>query len=138
MNVLPYHPFLIKPNNHELGEIFGVTLETTEDILRYARKLQEMGAGNVLVSRAKDGALLLTENGDYFESLPPQGDVVNSVGAGDSMVAGFVAGYRETGDYEKAFYMGLCCGSASAFSEGMATRDKVVDLLKQMNKEFNA
>ena len=138
VNVLPYHPFLIKPNNHELGEIFGVTLETTEDILRYARKLQEMGAGNVLVSRAKDGALLLTENGDYFESLPPQGDVVNSVGAGDSMVAGFVAGYRETGDYEKAFYMGLCCGSASAFSEGMATRDKVVDLLKQMNKEFNA
>ncbi|MDD6195242.1 MAG: 1-phosphofructokinase [Lachnospiraceae bacterium] len=138
VNVLSYHPFLIKPNNHELGEIFGVTLENTEEILTYAKKLQDMGARNVLVSRAKDGALLLTEDGDYFESLPPEGNVVNSVGAGDSMVAGFLAGYRETGDYEKAFYMGLCCGSASAFSEGMATRDEVIRLLKRMNREFNA
>lgn len=138
VNVLSYHPFLVKPNNHELGEIFGVTLENTEDILIYARKLQEMGARNVLVSRAKDGAVLLTEEGIHFESLPPEGKVVNSVGAGDSMVAGFLAGYRETGDYENAFYMGLCCGSASAFSEELATREEVLGLLKQMNKEFNA
>lgn len=138
VNVLSYHPFLVKPNNHELGEIFGVTLENTEDILTYARKLQKMGARNVLVSRAKDGAVLLTEEGTYFESLPPDGKVVNSVGAGDSMVAGFLAGYRETGDYESAFYMGLCCGSASAFSEELATREEVLGLLKQMNKEFNA
>lgn len=138
VNVLSYHPFLIKPNNHELGEIFGVTLDNTEDILVYAKKLQEMGARNVLVSRAKDGALLLTENGECYESLPPDGTVVNSVGAGDSMVAGFVAGYEETGDYEKAFYMGLCCGSASAFSEELATRGEVLQLLKQMDKEFNA
>ena len=138
VNVLQHHPFLIKPNNHELGEIFGVTLQDTESILLYAKKLQEMGARNVLVSRAKDGAVLLTEEGTCYESLPPEGKVVNSVGAGDSMVAGFLAGYKETGDYESAFYMGLCCGSASAFSEELATRDEVTTLLKQIEKEFHA
>lgn len=138
VNVLQHHPFLIKPNNHELGEIFGVTLQDTESILLYAQKLQEMGARNVLVSRAKDGAVLLTEEGTCYESLPPEGKVVNSVGAGDSMVAGFLAGYKETGDYESAFYMGLCCGSASAFSEELATRDEVTTLLKQIEKEFHA
>ena len=138
VNVLPYHPFLIKPNNHELGEIFGVELQDTDEIIKYAKKLQEMGARNVLVSMAGDGALLLTEEGQSFHSLPPDGQVVNSVGAGDSMVAGFIAGYIETHSYEDAFYMGLCCGSASAFSEELATRDEVMGLMKQINYGFHA
>lgn len=132
VNVLAYHPFLIKPNNHELGEIFGVELRTTEDILFYAKKLQERGARNVLISRAGDGALLLTEDGRSMESKAPEGKVKNSVGAGDSMVAGFLAGFLETEDYEQAFYKGLCCGSASAFSEELATKREVDDLLKTM------
>ena len=103
VNVLPYHPFLIKPNNHELGEIFGVELKTTEEIVTYAKKLQEKGARNVLISMAGDGAILLTEDGQIFQSLPPKGKVLNSVGAGDSMVAGFLAGYLENQDYEYAF-----------------------------------
>ena len=132
VNVLPYHPFLIKPNNHELGEIFGVELKTTEEIVTYAKKLQEKGARNVLISMAGDGAILLTEDGQIFQSLPPKGKVLNSVGAGDSMVAGFLAGYLENQDYEYAFYMGVCTGSASAFSESLATRDEVVELMKQV------
>lgn len=132
VNVLPYHPFLIKPNNHELGEIFGVELKTTEEIVTYAKKLQEKGARNVLISMAGDGAILLTEDGQIFQSLPPKGKVLNSVGAGDSMVAGFLAGYLENQDYEYAFYMGVCTGSASAFSESLATRDEVAELMKQM------
>ena len=132
VNVLPYHPFLIKPNNHELGEIFGVELKTTEEIVTCAKKLQEKGARNVLISMAGDGAILLTEDGQIFQSLPPKGKVLNSVGAGDSMVAGFLAGYLENQDYEYAFYMGVCTGSASAFSESLATRDEVVELMKQV------
>lgn len=132
VNVLPYHPFLIKPNNHELGEIFGVELKTTEEIVTCAKKLQEKGARNVLISIAGDGAILLTEDGQIFQSLPPKGKVLNSVGAGDSMVAGFIAGYLENQDYEYAFYMGVCTGSASAFSESLATRDEVVELMKQV------
>ncbi len=129
VNVLEYGPFLIKPNNHELGEIYGVTLNTKEEVLPYARKLQERGARNVLVSMAGEGALLLTEDGAVFQSKPPAGKVKNSVGAGDSMVAGFLAGYLESGSYEKAFYMGLCTGSASAFSDELATRPEVERLL---------
>ena len=132
VNVLPYHPFLIKPNNHELGEIFGVELKTTEEIVTYAKKLQEKGARNVLISMAGDGAILLTEDGQIFQSLPPKGKVLNSVGAGDSMVAGFLAGYLENQYYEYAFYMGVCTGSASAFSESLATRDEVAELMKQV------
>ncbi|MDD6193016.1 MAG: 1-phosphofructokinase [Lachnospiraceae bacterium] len=132
VNVLPYHPFLIKPNNHELGEIFGVELKTTEEIVTCAKKLQEKGARNVLISMAGDGAILLTEDGQIFQSLPPKGKVLNSVGAGDSMVAGFIAGYLENQDYEYAFYMGVCTGSASAFSESLATRDEVAELMKQV------
>ncbi len=132
VNVLPYHPFLIKPNNHELGEIFGVELKTTEEIVTCAKKLQEKGARNVLISMAGDGAILLTEDGQIFQSLPPKGKVLNSVGAGDSMVAGFLAGYLENQDYEYAFYMGVCTGSASAFSESLATRDEVAELMKQV------
>lgn len=130
VNVLPYHPFLIKPNNHELGEIFDVVLTTREDVVPYAKKLQEQGARNVLVSMAGEGAALVTEDGDVIESPSPKGTVVNSVGAGDSMVAGFVAGYLESdGSYEQAFRMGVCTGSASAFSLGLATRDQVEELL---------
>ena len=134
VNVLRYHPFLIKPNNHELGEIFDVEITSKQDIVFYAEKLQKQGAKNVLVSMAGDGAVLVAEDGRVFETLPPKGKVVNSVGAGDSMVAGFLAGYLETGDYERAFYMGVCTGSASAFSEGLANRDDVYALLETMKK----
>lgn len=135
-NVLIYHPFLVKPNNHELGEIYGVTLNTRESVIPYARKLQEEGARNVLISMAGEGAVLLTENGDVYQSEAPKGTVTNSVGAGDSMVAGFLAGYLASGDYEQAFYMGVCTGSASAFSEGMATKEAVQNLLNQFGKKY--
>ncbi len=134
LNVLEYHPFLIKPNNHELGEIFGVKIRTKDDVIPYARKMQEKGARNVLVSMAGEGALLVTEEGRVYESMPPKGEVKNSVGAGDSMVAGFLAGYLSSHDYEQAFYMGLCTGSASAFSDNLATKPEVEALLKQLNR----
>ncbi len=134
LNVLEYHPFLIKPNTHELGEIFGVKLKTKEDVIPYARRMQEKGARNVLVSMAGEGALLVTEEGRVYESMPPKGEVKNSVGAGDSMVAGFLAGYLSSHDYEQAFYMGLCTGSASAFSDNLATREEVENLLRQLNR----
>lgn len=136
VNVLQYHPFLIKPNNHELGEIFGVELSEKAEVMKYAGKLQEMGARNVLVSMAGDGAVLVAEDGSVYEAKAPKGKVVNSVGAGDSMVAGFLAGYLESKDYEKAFYMGLCTGSASAFSEELATREEVNVLFNQYKKTF--
>lgn len=136
MNVLQYHPFLIKPNNYELGEIYGVFLEKREEVIPYARKLQELGAQNVLVSMAGEGAVLVTEDGSVYQSEAPKGKVQNSVGAGDSMVAGFLAGYLNSGDYEEAFYMGLCTGSASAFSEGMATQGEIRELLKQFHKRY--
>ncbi len=136
VNVLKYHPFLIKPNNHELGEIYGVTLNTRDEVVPYARKLQEEGARNVLISMAGEGAVLLAENGQVFKSEAPKGKVQNSVGAGDSMVAGFLAGYMASKDYEQAFYMGVCTGSASAFSEGMATKEEVHALLGQFGKDY--
>lgn len=136
MNVLQYHPFLIKPNNHELGEIFGVTLKTREEVVPYAKKLQEKGARNVLISMAGEGAVLLTEDGQVIQSEAPKGQVQNSVGAGDSMVAGFVAGYLASRNYEQAFYTGVCTGSASAFSEGMATKEAVQTLLQQFGKNY--
>ena len=114
--------------------VFGVELEDKEEVFTYAAKLQERGARNVLVSMAGDGAVLLTEDGQRFESMPPKGKVVNSVGAGDSMVAGFLSGYMEEHDYAKAFYMGLCAGSASAFSEELATRDEVLALMHSIGK----
>lgn len=134
MNVLQYHPFLIKPNNHELGEIFGRELKSEEELIQHAKKLQELGARNVLVSMAGDGALLLAENGEVFRAQTPKGKLVNAVGAGDSMVAGFVAGFKKSQSYEKAFYMGLCTGSASAFSEKLATEAEVKALLEQIGK----
>lgn len=125
LNVLQYHPFLIKPNNHELGEMFGVEIQSEEDLVYYAKKLQEKGARNVLVSLAAKGALLLTETGEIYQSLPPDGPPKNSVGAGDSMVAGFLAGYLNTGDYKEALKMGLCTGSATAFEDWLATKEQV-------------
>mgnify|MGYP002612143087 CR=1 FL=1 len=129
MKVLPYHPFLIKPNNHELGEMFGIVCKTDEDIVHYAKKLQEMGAVNVLISMAGDGAILITEDGQNIKMGTPKGKVVNSVGAGDSMVAGFITGYLNTKDMEKAFRLGVAAGSASAFCSWLATRDEIVALL---------
>lgn len=129
VNVLKYHPFLVKPNNHELGEIFGVELEEKEDVIVYAKKLKEMGAKNVLVSMAGAGAVLVAEDGSIYESEAPKGKVVNSVGAGDSMVAGFLAGYLQTRDYREAFKLGVCTGSASAFSEKLATKEEVDSIM---------
>ena len=130
MNVLKYHPFLIKPNNHELGEMFGVTLESDDEIAEYARKLQEMGARNVLVSMAGDGAILVAEDGSVLKQLPPAGEVVNSVGAGDSMVAGFLAGYLKTGSYEEALKLGTAAGSATAFTSWLADSEAIDKLYK--------
>lgn len=134
VNVLKYKPFLIKPNNHELEEIFQVKLKDKEDVITYAKKLKEMGAKNVLVSMAGDGAVLVTEKEEIFTSEAPKGAVVNSVGAGDSMVAGFLAGYLEKEDYAHAFYMGIAAGSASAFSEELATEKEVMAVYDGMTK----
>lgn len=136
LKVLKYHPFLIKPNNHELGEMFGVTLKTRDEIVAYAKKLQEMGAENVLVSMAGDGAILLTEEGDIYEAKPPKGKVLNSVGAGDSMVAGFLTGYLNTGDYEKAFRLGVVTGSATAFQYWLATKEDIVALMEDKPETY--
>lgn len=132
VNVLKYKPFLIKPNNFELGEIFGVPLkDDVDEIVRYAGKLQEMGARNVLVSMAGDGAVLLDENGGVHACGVCKGTVKNSVGAGDSMVAGFVAGC-ETGDYDYALKLGTATGGATAFSEGLAKKELIAELLQQL------
>lgn len=131
VNVLKYHPFLIKPNHHELEEIFHAPMDSKDTIITYAKKMQEMGAKNVLVSMAGDGAILISEDGAVRQSPAPEGTVVNSVGAGDSMVAGFLTGFLTTGSYEKAFQMGLAAGSASAFSERLATKAEVEEILKQ-------
>ena len=136
LKVLKYHPFLIKPNNHELGEMFGVTLKTMDEIVAYAKKLQEMGAENVLVSMAGDGAILLTEEGVIYEAKPPKGKVLNSVGAGDSMVAGFLTGYLNTGDYEKAFRLGVVTGSATAFQYWLATKEDIVALMEDKPEAY--
>ena len=130
LKVLPYKPFLIKPNNHELSEIVGHELTTDDEIVAAAAGLQAQGALNVLVSMAGDGALLLDENGAVHRIGCPKGKVVNSVGAGDSMVAGFVAGYLRTGDYRYALRLGTACGSATAFSVGLATKEKINELLE--------
>ena len=133
MKVLKYHPFLIKPNNFELGEIFGVTLTTRDEVIPYAKKLQELGAQNILVSMAGQGAVLLDEKGEVHQSRAPKGEVINSVGAGDSMVAGFLSGYLESNqDTQYAFMKGICCGSASAFSENLATKEEVFALMDTM------
>ncbi|MBS4932469.1 MAG: 1-phosphofructokinase [Clostridiales bacterium] len=132
LNVLKYKPFLIKPNNHELGEMFGVILKTNEEIISYGKKLQDMGSKNVLVSMAGDGSILIDETGNVYQMGVPAGKVKNSVGAGDSMVAGFLAGYAETNNYEEALKLGTATGSATAFSEGLATYEKIMELRSQL------
>lgn len=129
---LPYKPFLVKPNHHELGDLFGVETKTEEDIVRYARKVQEMGARNVLVSRAKDGATLIDENAQVTTFANVDGELVNSVGCGDSMVAGFVAGYINKKDYAYALKLGAACGNATAFSEELATADEIKKVFEIM------
>lgn len=132
LNVLPYRPFLIKPNNHELGEIFRAELTTKEQVVPYAKKLQEMGARNVLVSMAGEGAVLAEENGGVYKLQAPKGTLVNAVGAGDSMVAGFLAGWEEKKDYAHAFKMAVAAGSASAFSELLATKEEIATLYQTL------
>ena len=132
VKVLPFAPFLIKPNNHELGEIFGVSLQTADEVIPYAQKLRGMGAANVLVSMAGEGAVLAAADGKVYRQKAPKGRLINAVGAGDSMVAGFLAGWFQTRNYEKAFQMGVATGSASAFSELLATKKEVEELLMQM------
>lgn len=124
-NVLKYKPFLIKPNHHELGDLFSVEIKSDDDIVKYSKKLQEMGAKNVLVSMAKDGAMLTDENGCVHKIGNAKGKLINSVGCGDSMVAGFTAGYIKTADYSYALRLGSACGNATAFSEKLATREEI-------------
>ena len=124
-NVLKYRPFLIKPNHHELGDLFSVQIKSDDDIVKYSKKLQEMGAKNVLVSMAKDGAMLTDENGCVHKIGNAKGKLINSVGCGDSMVAGFTAGYIKTADYSYALRLGSACGNATAFSEKLATREEI-------------
>ncbi len=131
LNVLKYKPFLVKPNNHELGEMFGTELKTDAEIEKYARKLQEMGAVNVLISMAGDGAMLIDEYGKMHRCGVCRGTVRNSVGAGDSMVAGFTAGSLK-GDYEYALKLGTAAGGATAFSDGLAEKAKIDELLKTL------
>ncbi len=131
LNVLKYKPFLIKPNNHELSEMFGVELKDRQDIIFYGKKLHEMGAQNVLISMAGDGAILIDEYGKVHKCGVCKGVVKNSVGAGDSMVAGFIAG-SEKGDYEYALKLGTATGGATAFSEGLAKKEDIFTLLKQL------
>lgn len=132
MRVLPLQPFLIKPNHHELGELFGQILSSTEEIIDAAKKTQTLGAKNVLVSCAGKEAVLLTQTGEVFTGLPPKGTVVNSVASGDSMVAGFLSGYQRSQQYEEAFKWGLAAGSATAFSEWLGTADRVEALYQQL------
>lgn len=132
LKVLKYNPFLIKPNHHELGELFGVKINSKEEVIEYAKKLKDMGAQNVIISMAGDGAVLINSNGDVTTSNVPKGVVKNSVGAGDSMVAGFIAGYLNSKKIEDGFKLGVATGSASAFSEGLATKDYVYELLEQV------
>lgn len=134
LNVLKYHPFLIKPNNHELGEMFHTACKTKEDIEYYAKELQKMGARNVLISMAGDGAILITEEGETIQMGTPKGKVINSVGAGDSMVAGFVAGYLKNNSYEEALKTGTAAGSATAFSEGLASIEMIQAMMEQIEK----
>ena len=132
LNVLKYHPFLIKPNNHELGELFCLEFNTHEEVIPYAKELQKQGARNVLVSMGGKGAALVAENGEVYTSDAVKGRLVNAVGAGDSMVAGFLTGWLEQHDYAHAFRMALAAGSASAFSELLATKDEIMEIYDQL------
>lgn len=132
LNTLSMQPFLIKPNHHELGALFNTKLHTKEEVIPYAQKLQKMGARNVLVSLGKDGAVLVAESGNAFSLSAPEGTVVNAVGAGDSMVAGFLSGWEEQKDYVHAFKMAIAAGSASAFSENLANKEEIINLYNRL------
>ena len=132
MNSLSYRPFLIKPNKQELEEIFDMEIHSKEDAIRYARHLQRLGARNVIVSLSNHGAILVSEEGESFEADVPPGKLINAVGAGDSMIAGFLTGWETTGDYEYAFKMAVAAGSASAYSEDLATKDEVMELFSKL------
>ncbi len=132
LNILKYHPFLIKPNHRELGDIFGAEITSAEEAAFYAGKLQELGARNVLVSMASDGAVLVDEKGGIYRQKSVKGDVVNSVGAGDSMVAGFTAGWLKTGDYAYALKLGTACGAATAFHSGLALHAQIMEVLQKL------
>lgn len=136
VNSLKYKPFLIKPNRQELSEIFDAEVKTEEDIEHYAKELQKMGARNVLISLGGEGAMLIDENGCKFKAGVLKEKVINTVGSGDSMVAGFIAGYEKTGDYAYALKLGSVCGNATAFLSGLATREKINELLEKFEKEF--
>ena len=131
MNTLVHNPFLVKPNNFELEELFNVKIKDYETLILYAKKLKNMGARNVLVSLGKDGALLLTESGHEIYKESPKGKVIDTNGAGDSMVAGFISCYEDTGDFEKSLHMALCSGSATAFSEKIATYEEIMNLYER-------
>ena len=131
VNSLKYKPFLIKPNKQELSEIFDVDVQTKEDIVTYAKKLQDMGARNVLISLGGDGAMLVDEDGQIHEAGVIKEKVVNTVGSGDSMVAGFVAGYEMKNSYPYALTLGSVCGNATAFLPWLATKEKINELLEK-------
>ena len=130
LNVLKYKPFMIKPNHFELGDIFSAEVKTIEDIKKYGSRLQEMGAQNVLVSRGQDGAVLLDEYGKLHTVDNIPGEIRSAVGCGDSMVAGFIAGYYQTKDYAYALKLGAACGNATAFSETLAKKDEIEKALE--------
>lgn len=132
LNTLKYRPFLIKPNHHELGALFGKKMTADEEILACARRLQDMGARNVLVSMGDQGAMLLDEQGICHRIGCPPGQVINTVGAGDSMVAGFLAGFIQTGGYGYALRLGTAAGSATAFSSGLGTEPKIRQLMEKI------
>lgn len=132
LNVLKYKPFLIKPNHIELAELFGVTIHSDDEIIAYARKLQEMGAQNVLISKGGKGSILITYSGDVMKISAPKGEVINTVGSGDSMVAGFIAGYIRNGNLTESLKFATAAGSATAFSPWLTTKDKVQELLTQL------
>lgn len=136
VNSLKYRPFLIKPNRQELSEIFNVEVKTEEDIVHYAKELQKLGARNVLISLGGEGAMLIDENGNKHKAGVLKEKVINTVGSGDSMVAGFVAGYEKTGDYAYALKLGSVCGNATAFLAGLATKEKINELLEKFEKQF--
>lgn len=132
LKALPYQPFLIKPNKKELEEFFDVTLYHKKDIIEYAAKLKERGARNVLVSLGGDGAVLLAEDGKVYERKAIEGKVINSVGSGDSMVAGFIAGFMNHGDYDEALKFGVAAGSACAFLDGLASKEEIMNIFEKM------
>lgn len=134
-NVLPYHPFLIKPNHRELEELFKTKINSQEEIIHYAKKLKQQGAVNVLVSLGKDGALLISEDNHVYASNSGNGSLVNSVGSGDSMVAGFIAGYLKNKSYQEAIHLGSACGSATAFSNDLAEKEMIDIVYQQINVE---